>query len=359
MEAVLLALIFSAIALTQAFFLSRFGLRGFTYKRAFSRDAAFAGETVELIEVIGNKKPLFIPWLRLETRVSPALKFSTSEEMDVRGQRYHKSVFTLAPYRMVTRRHKVTLSKRGHYRLENAALTMGDLLGMHPVTKEMAAVAEIYVYPRLLDEGAGDLPSMRWQGEAIAKRWIMPDAFLVNGIRAYRAGDAPGDIHWAATARMGELQVKTHDFTADPKLMVIINAQKAESQWGDLMEYEQEAIEYAISLAATLCVNALRAGVEAGFAANMPLEESGECAFFPPARGAGREEELLRAFACLRVLRSRSFPTFLDDLRGLTGMDILILSCYESDMIAQRAEQLRRMGNSVSVRLLPRGEGAA
>ena len=208
--------------------------------------------------------------------------------------------------------------------LTQTSMTASDLFGMNRIDRDLEAPAELFVYPALLDASAADLPSSRAQGEVSVMRWIQPDPFLINGIRAYRAGDAERDVHWAATARTGELQVKTHDFTADPRLMVIINAQKGEDQWSDLMDYEQPQIEYAISLAATMCMNALEQGTEAGFAANMPLEEGGDCAVLLPARGAGRREEIMRAMACLLIRRIRSFPTFLEQLDQLHGMDILI-----------------------------------
>src|SRR5699024_3200561 len=49
---------FFVLALLQSFLLSRFGLRALRYTRSFSRKAAFAGETVELVEVLRNEKPL-------------------------------------------------------------------------------------------------------------------------------------------------------------------------------------------------------------------------------------------------------------------------------------------------------------
>ncbi len=352
MDFLLIVAVFLIMAIIQAWLVARFGMRGFSYRRALSRTEAYEGDRVELIEVIGNRSLFFLPWVRLETRVPPAFGFHTREEVEIRGGHYHKSVFTLLPYSQVTRRHHVVLGHRGHYRLHHASLTASDLLGMRLVSRELDAPAEIYVYPRLLPERDIMFPSSRAQGDISVRRWIQPDPFLVNGIRGYRAGDPERDIHWAATARVGELQVKTHDFTSDPRLMVLINGQKTEDQWGSLMEYEQQRIEYAISLAASMCVYALRHGMEAGFAASMPLDEGEECACLLPGRGAGWEQTLLCAFAALQIRLLRSFPTFLEHLPRLTGADIVILSCYDSPEIRERMRQLRLLGNSVTLRLL-------
>ena len=353
MTFLLIVFVFLLLAGVQTLLLALFGLRGFSYERSFSRPAASEGEPVELIEVIRNRSPFFLPWVRVETSLPASFAFSTREEVEIRGMHYHVSVFTLMPFSQVTRRHHVTLTRRGHYRLEGASLTAGDLFGMNPLMREISAPAEILVWPKLLPDISGQLPSFRSQGEVSVRRWIQPDPFLVSGIRGYRTGDPERDIHWAATARTGSLQVKTRDYTADPRLMVLINGQKTESQWGDLMDYEQEQIEYAVSLAASLCVDALRRGLEAGFAASMPLDEETVCACLPPQRYAGWEETLLSAFASLRIRMLHSFPTFLEQLPRMTGTDIVILSCYDSPEIQQKMNRLRQMGNSVTLKILP------
>ena len=114
-------------------------------------------------------------------------------------------------------------------------------------------------------------------------------------------------------------------------------------------------IERAISLAATVCVRALRGGVSAGFAANMPLDETGACALLPPERHSAREEELLAAFARLRILRARNFLSFLEDLAFLKETDVLILSAYDSEALEEKMARLRRRGNSVTLYCLGKG----
>ena len=356
MGALLILLVFLAFLFVQNALVSHFGLRRFQYTRTFSRRTATEGDTVTLTEVIRNKKPLFLPWLRIESNISPYLLFDTDEEHDVRFDRFHKSVFTLPAFSQVTRKNRVKLSHRGHYVLNNVSVTTGDLLGMMIISEEYSAPAEIFVYPKLLPDNDFPLPSTRYQGDVSVKRFIIDDPFLVNGIRAYREGDPVRDIHWAATARVGALQVKTHDFTADPKLLVLINVQRSERQWTELMDYEQDVIEQGISLAASLCLRALRNGAEAGFAANMPLDDSEECAYLAPVGGAGADDLILSALASLRIKRLKRFPTFLEEMENLHGMDIVIITCYVCADMEKHMQALRRAGNAVTVYLLEGGE---
>ena len=352
MNGLVLALALAMLALLQRLTLKWFGLRGVTYTRRFSRSTAYEGEEAELVEILRNDRPLFIPWLRAESRLSPFLRFGREENLSISGERYHKSVFTLRPYQQITRRHRVRLTHRGVYDVGNVSLTFGDLFGVCDSGTSLHTPAEIVVYPRLLPDNGLPLPVSRMQGEMIVRRHLLSDPFLVNGIRAYQRGDQRRDIHWPATARTGSLQVKTHDYTADTKLLVLINAQLSESQWADLMDYEQNVIEQAISIAATVCVKVLRGGVAAGFAANMPLDDGKTSAVLLPERSSTREEELLSAFAHLRVLRTRNFTTFLDDLSFLRSTDILLLSAYTTPAVEERLQRLRALGNTVTVHLL-------
>ena len=140
--------------------------------------------------------------------------------------------------------------------------------------------------------------------------------------------------------------------------MVVINSQLKENQWDNLMEYEQDMIEHAISIAATLCVRVLRSGLTAGFATNMPVNESEECTIMPPSGGAAREEELLSAFAHLKILRMRSFNTFLESLTAYTDLDMIVLSCYDSEELQMRLHELRMRGNTVHLHVLEGGAAA-
>ena len=47
--------------------------------RAFSRPAVFAGEEAELVEVVRNDSPVVIPWLLVESRVSPYLRLGRQD----------------------------------------------------------------------------------------------------------------------------------------------------------------------------------------------------------------------------------------------------------------------------------------
>ena len=339
--------------------IARFGLKGLTCTRAFSSPAFFEGEEGEMIEVVRNDRPMLIPWLRVESRIPAALRLGRLDNLLVSDQTHACSLFTLMPYQQVRRRHKVRFARRGAYNLGNASLTVGDILGMFQTTHEQAMDVPVLVYPKLMEESDMPEPLFQLMGDVISRRNLLSDPFLVRGIRPYLPGDPVRDIHWAASARTGETQVRIHDHTAQPRLLVVINAQRKDGQWSDrLMDYEEGDIERVISLGATLCVTALRAGLCTGFAANMPLDkESTENTVLLPAGGAAREEELLTAFARLCILRTDSFHDLLASLCSQSGLCIIALSCYSNERIEAAIASLRRSGNYAQL-CLAAGGGA-
>ena len=334
----------------------KLGLKRLSCVRSFSRSTAFEGEEGEMIEVVRNDSPFIIPWLRLESRISPHLRLGKRENLDVSWQMHYCSVFTLMPRKQIRRTHKVRFLRRGVYNLGNATLTAGDFLGFSRFFVYQNLDAQVTVYPRILDEQ--HLPALNslLLGELTRHRQLIEDPFLVRGIRQYVPGDPVRDIHWPATARTGQTQVRIHDYTTRSRLLVVINAQCENLQWYDRVPEEKEpTMEYGISLAATLCIRALQDGLAAGFATNMPMGDSKDPTVILPDAGSTRAEDLLTSFARLDTTCAQKFTTFMKSLESCTGLDILLLSCYDSEGIQESLAQLRRNGNRAAFHLLEGG----
>ena len=128
MNVLIILVVLSAVYGVAGWMTAHWGLKGLTCSRSFSRSTAFEGESGEMIEVVRNDRPLMIPWLRVESQISPHLQLGRQENLNVSGSRYYRSLFTLMPYQQVKRRHKVRFLHRGVYDLGSASLTVGDAL---------------------------------------------------------------------------------------------------------------------------------------------------------------------------------------------------------------------------------------
>lgn len=357
MSAPVLLITLLALYLISILLLKYIGLKGLGCTRTFSKPAYFEGDEGEMIEVVRNDHAIIIPWLRIESGVSPHIRFGRQENLHTGSLSHTCSLFTLMPYQQIIRRHRVTFLRRGAYNLGNASLTAGDLFGLFEAHREQTMDVPVLVYPRLLDESAMPVSLSLMVNQTASSRHLLQDPFLFRGIRPYQFGDPVRDIHWPATARTNEVQLRLHDPSAQCRLLVVLNMQLKDGQWGErLMDYEQDQIELGISMAATLCMQALDQGMTVGFAANMPIGDETSSAFIAPQGGEAARETLLCAFARLRIVRTHSFTTFLGQLCEHSGMEMIILSCYNSEEIEAQLAELRRHGNHTQLHLIGEGQ---
>ena len=76
-----------------------------------------------------------------------------------------------------------------------------------------------------------------------------------HGLRDYRSGDSPRWIHWRTSARRGELMVKEFEQQNEQDLAILIDPWLPRTK---AAPEQREALEQAISFAATLCLETCR-----------------------------------------------------------------------------------------------------
>lgn len=338
------------IVILQSWVYKRWGLRKIEYSRFFSVPAVFEGEEVEMVERIFNGKLLPIPWLRVESRIDAALRFGHRADLDVKHDEFHKSLFSLKPYMLISRRHRVKCTRRGCYDLETCALTSGDIFGLIERSVSVSAASRLLVYPRLLPLEEIPLPSHSWLGDVTVRRWIMEDPFLIAGVREYRSGDPLNRINWNATARAGKIQVHNREFSSDPRLMIYLNVETEDDLWDTV--WDTEPVEKGISYAASLAQLAVDRGIPVGFGCNGQIKgEPDRPVRIPPQCS---NEHLIGLFECMAKLvikRTLTFYTFLEQEieRGLNNTDILIITPFFSERIQNQIDRLQALDNAVEV----------
>lgn len=342
---------------------SRFALRHVGYSRSFSKQTAFAGEEIEMVERIVNRKLLPLPWVRLESMMAQGLVFGKEQNMEIRGgDRFqnHISLFSLRSYRQIVRRHRVLCAKRGHYVLESATMTAGDPIGIARPSKRFPLELTLTVYPEVLPMREVPLPAHSWIGDIAVRRWIVEDPFLVAGTREYRPGDGLRAVNWKATARTGSLQVHRKEYTADHRLVICLNLETHERMWKTVLDPER--IERALTYAASIAVYALRQGVETGFLSNGWMLGGDKNAPVRVESGGGEAQvtALLETMAKLQLETVMTMHALLDAVLAEepTDVDFLIISCHRGADLEERAEALRRRGNGVEWLMVEGGRGA-
>ncbi|WP_248926773.1 DUF58 domain-containing protein [Paenibacillus hamazuiensis] len=348
-------ILFVAVVLVflQGYFFRKYGQKKLTYERFFSTRSCYAGEEVEMVERIANRKLLPVPWLRLELLIHAGLQFQSQANLNIDSGtlfQNHRSLFSLMPYTQMTRRHKIVCLRRGCYRLSSATLTCGDVLGIYTTSEQIAVDAELLVFPKPAPLEEIGLPSHSWQGDFTVRRWIVDDPFMIAGVREYRFGDPMKGINWKATARSGKLQVHQHDFTADHRVMIYVNVEDHEKMWSQVND--EELIERGISYAAAIAHETIAQGIETGFGTNAySIDAPKEPVRVEPENGSGQLTYLLETMARLVIARSIPFDAFLEEEaeRFVTNADIVVVSAYVSEKMERAIARLRSNGNSVSI----------
>ncbi|NLB41709.1 MAG: DUF58 domain-containing protein [Clostridiales bacterium] len=331
----------------------KWGLSGLSYTRSFNMPAVFEGEEVEMVEVIQNRKLLPIPWLRIEAKMSPYLKFTQQSDMTIKHDEFHKSFFSLMPFTGITRRHKILCLKRGFYQLSTAAMTCGDAFGAQELYRDFHVDSELLVYPKLFPLEDIPFPSHSWMGEVTVRRWILEDPFLIAGVREYKYGDPLNRINWKASARTGDFQVFQLDHTADPRILILLNIDLSESMWGAVTDLD--LIERGISYSATIAQNAIDNGIPVGFGSNAyEVDKKDQPIYVGPQPGQEQLNYIFEILAKMVVARSCTFFTFLEDEldHDSSPMDILLLTPFVGERMEEQIQRLRGKGHSVDIIML-------
>jgi len=338
------------ILVLQGWIFKKFSGRNVYYTRFFEKNSVFEGEEVRLIEHISNKKILFLPWIRVESKIDSSLKFKKQFNLDIKHQQFHKSLFLLMPFSSIKRLHTIKCLKRGCYTLTSASLTFGDLFGMSENTKISSFNTELLVYPKLLSLNEFTIPNHSFMGDATVKRWIVDDPFMSAGVRDYHAGDPLNRVNWKMSAKTQSLKVCKYDYTANPKLLICLNIESEERMWDSVLDVD--LIESGIKLAATIAHHAIDQGISVSFRSNgFVAENENSPVFVPEGSGIVHFELILQTLARIIIKRSVTLYTLLeDDIQNrITNTDIMLLTTYSNNQIEGQLDLLRQLGNAVQI----------
>ena len=352
--ALLYLLAFFTVMSAQYILYRVFALRRFRYSCELTRHRVSEGESVELVETVENGGFLPLLWIRIETGFHESLLFVRNDSARVSGGSYHRSVLSAPPFRRIQRRYGIVCSKRGYYRLGASVVTGGDPLGMLNQIREFRSDIELYVYPAPLPWHGLVLPARSWLGDAVVRRFILPDPFMPSGVRSYLPGDPIKDINWKASARTGGLVVHKHDFTADVKFTAFFDVDAETGQSVDSDSRQQQIMEQGIRLLAFVLDASVRNGRQTALRANSASRRDGQEIEVPPGFGRGQREQLLAAMAEMQFLHTRSFSTLLREAAQTEkNADILLMTRFVTNEIQAEVESLRRSGNLVEILLIP------
>lgn len=228
----------------------------------FDRTSVYAGEQVELTEVITNRKKLPLPVLEVGFHTRKELVFQDTENTNVSDYIYKRDIFAVLGRQRITRKIPILCLKRGYYKVEEADITAFSLLYRKRYSQALTTNAVIYVYPAQVNVSETMTVCERMLGIMQCSRHLYEDPFTFRGIREYTTSDPMKTINWKASARTGGLMVNTFDSVMTQKVMLYLDVED-----GGILKQE-ELVEESIALAASLIRKCMRQGMEAGLLTN-------------------------------------------------------------------------------------------
>jgi uncharacterized protein (DUF58 family) len=357
-----IASILALVAITSRVW-QRYCLVGLSYRRSLGQQRAFFGEEVPITLEITNEKPLPLPWLEIEDTVPGTgmtmLPVHTSPS-HIPNRRFLNMLLSVRWYERVRRHYTVRCGARGVHTFGPATLRTGDVFGLATQEMDVANWDYLLVYPKVISLDRLGLPSRNPFGDLQQRRqWLFEDPLRTIGVRDYRPGDSPRRLHWKATARApGQaLQVRLFEPTTSHRLHVLLNVSTSEQNWS-WQGYDPDALEAAITTAASVASYGADRGLLIGLAANAKLFHSTAAVRIKPNRDPRQLMHILEALARLVPMASMPAEALVDlESRELAyGTTVVMVTTYAGDRLIHRLQQLKRGGHQPVLLLITAAE---
>ncbi|TME31857.1 MAG: DUF58 domain-containing protein [Chloroflexi bacterium] len=324
----------SAALLLGAWFYARSGLRGVRAGYHVLNPRAHVGEVLQAVYRIDNTTRWQKPWIEVwndSTR-------PTGLPGRAIGVQAGASRQWLA---------KVTLGRRGSYRLGALRVRTGDPFGLFSSEMVVGQPTGVVVFPKVFDLPHWRLPPSPVDGSSPSRRRFEAATPLAATIRPYVYGDAINRVHWLSSARHGELQVKEFDLEQAADLWLLLDLDRS----AHLGEGESSSVEMAVSTAASIALRTLADNRAVGISASARRLQ-----LLTPDRGQRVEQKILHLLANVQADGNQPLAEVvvgtLPQLRR--GMTLCIVTGSTDREWVRALAGLRRRGVGVVVILLDR-----
>jgi uncharacterized protein (DUF58 family) len=203
----------------------------------------------------------YLMGIALENRKRHLPSFSIEVEDLVDGRPIEKRCYflKLPAGRLQETAYRNTMSRRGRYRLTGFRLATKFPFGLWPRARTVADADELFVYPALIPPPEALLRGLPAH-PAPGRSFSPSRQGEFRGLRAFRSGDDPRDIHWRTSARRGLMLVREKEDEETRAATVVLDNDPAAA--GE----DPNAFERAVSEAAGICVELVQRGFSVGLA---------------------------------------------------------------------------------------------
>lgn len=342
---ILLVATFAAGPLVASLFSSRAMLKRLTIQRR-APSYVFSGDALVIDYTLENHRRRMAA---LALFIEDAL---TSVDRSVSGAVLSPDVFfaRVAAGERARLRWEGATPKRGKYAFQNLDLATRAPFGIVERRVSTPQPHQFVVYPKIgqLTRRWHQLQRRTSENRLGQRHDRSAQQEEYHGLRDYRSGDSSRWIHWRTSARRGELMVKEFEQQNEQDLAILIDPWLPRTKVSPL---QREAVEQAISFAATICLDACRRQgrrLVLGWTGATPGVIQG------PA-SVKLVHELLEQLAVLRFTNEGGLAELFDALPQATLRDaLLIVVSTRSHNLVEEAERSTHLTSSSARSLLGR-----
>ncbi|RME43329.1 MAG: DUF58 domain-containing protein [Chloroflexi bacterium] len=324
---------------------NRLVLKRVTYSRAFSEQRVFAGETINLSVSLANAKLLPVPWLKVQDQFPAELEVvgRRLEASHIPRRMYLTHTISLGPYEGIRWDYTIECDRRGFYFFGPAQIASGDIFGLFQQDQKIDAIDRLIVYPRVVELPELGFPGKDPFGEQKAAQRIFEDPSRTIGVREYHPEDSLKRVHWKATARHGDLQVRVYEPTITQQLIIILNVATFAQPWMGVNVARQEQV---ISIAASTAFHATKRKFAVGLIANGSVPNSDQPIKVLPGRAPDQLTHILEALAAVTSFATSSIDQLLRAASpGLAwGATFVVITAVVTDRLLAEMMRLRDAG---------------
>jgi uncharacterized protein (DUF58 family) len=327
---------------------SHFSLRGLKCERQVSEHRLFPGEFLDLKLRLVNRKLLPLPWVQVSDEVPIGFTLDKNLELGTRpGFALISKNSSILWYSAATWKYRLQCPRRGYYPLGPLTITSGDIFGLYPRTITETGNDYILVYPKLYEIGQPIIQSLYPLGESRSEKRIFEDPSRTIGIRDYYPGDSLRRIHWKASLRQGELQVKVFEpsTTLRVSIFLAVDSFQHEGLWNT------DELEIGISTAASLANQLLEKKSQVGMYSNSRLADTGQPAYIQPATGSDQLLQILEALAKVVPVVSQPFIDYFHQERQslMLGTTLIFIFSRVPEDLNGVFQELKEKGYKIVV----------
>ncbi len=341
-------LIAFSVAVSVVFIAARiwnyYALSRITYRRLWRYRRGFPGESLTVRILTANEKILPLPWLRTTDpwplAVGP-LDESLLSPSHIADQGNLVNLYSLRWFEKVERTVALQLRQRGIYDLGPTQLQSGDPFGLFDNTVEHDNQEYLTVFPEVLPLERLKLDAEDPFGDRRARRRLVEDPTLPIGVRDYHPEDDFRHIHWPATARSGQMQVRMFQPVSSQVMVVCLNVSTAEQPW--LGTYHT-MLEQLVKVAASLVVHGVEDGYAVGLISNGCLAHADRPFRILPGRSRDQLSLLLQTLAAVTPYTTTPFEKYLVKAASNLpyGATLLIVTALVTPALLETLISIRR-----------------